>query len=90
MRFTFLPKSTMGKWALSLSLFFIIFICLKIQNAISLPLPTFAIAVIGLAGFILGIVAIFKNKDRSILNLLPLLVGLIILLWVAAELIFPH
>ena len=88
MKFTFLPKTTLGKWSVGLSILFIILIWLKIQG--SMPLPTFAIAVFGLAGFILSIVAIFKNKDRSILNLLPLLVGLIILLWIAAELIFPH
>ena len=90
MRFTFLPKSTIGKWAVGLSSAFIIFICLKIQNSISLPLPTFAIAAIGIAGFILAIIAIFKNKDKAILNLLPFLVGLVILVWIAAELLFPH
>jgi hypothetical protein len=90
MRFTFLPKSTLGKCAVGLSIVFIIFICLKIQNAISLPLPTFAIAAFGIAGFILAIIAIFKSKDKAILNFLPILVGLIILLWIVAELIFPH
>ena len=55
-----------------------------------MPLPTFAIAAFGIAGFILAIIAIFKNKDKSILNFLPLLVGLIILLWIAAEVIYPH
>ena len=90
MRFTFLPKSTIGKWALGLSIFFIILICLKMQNSISLPLPTFAIAGIGLAGFTVAIIAIFRNKDKAILNFLPILVGLIIILWIAAELLFPH
>jgi len=88
MRFTFLPKTKLGKWAVGLSIVFIILILAKMQG--SIPIPTFAIAAFGLAGFILSIVAIFKSKDRSILNLLPLLVGLLILLWIAAELIFPH
>ena len=90
MRFTFLPKSTIGKWALGLSIFFIIFISLKIQDSISLPLPTFAIAAIGLAGFIVAIIAILRNKDKAILNFLPLLVGLVILFWISIELLFPH
>ena len=88
MRFTFLPKTTLGKWALGLSIAFIIFIWWKIQG--SMPIPTFAIAAIGLAGFTVVITAIFRNKDKAILNLLPLLVGLVILLWTAAELLFPH
>ena len=88
MRFTFLPKTTLGKWALGLSIAFIILIWWKIQG--SMPIPTFAIAALGIAGFVISIVAIFKNKDRCILFLLPLLVGLVILLWTAAELIFPH
>lgn len=88
MRFTFLPKSTLGKWALGLSIFFLIFIFLKIQGL--MPLPTFAVAAFGIVGFILAIIAIFKNKDKAILNFLPLLVGLIILLWIVAEVIYPH
>jgi len=36
--------------------------------------PVFAVAAIGLAGFIVAIIAIFRNKDKAILNLLPLLV----------------
>ena len=88
MRLTVLPKTTLGKWALGLSIAFIILIWWKIQG--SMPIPVFAIAAIGLAGFTVVIIAIFRNKDKAILNLLPLLVGLVILLWIAAELLFPH
>jgi hypothetical protein len=88
MRFVFLPKTTLGKCSIGLSILFIIFILLKIQG--SMPMPTFAIAVFGIAGFIIAIIAIFKKEDKAILNLLPLLVGLVILLWIAAELMFPH
>ena len=88
MRFTFLPKTIPGKWAVGISIAFIILIWLKIQ--FSIHLPTFAIAALGLAGFIVSIVAIIKNKDRSILIFLPVLVGLLIISWAAAELIFPH
>jgi len=88
MRLTFLPKTTLGKWSVGLSIAFIILIWMKIQYAIHLP--SFAIAALGLAGLVIGIAAIFKNKDRAVLNLLPIIVGLVILLWIAAELIFPH
>lgn len=88
MKFAFSPKTTLGKWSVGLSIVVIILIWAKIQY--SIPVPAFAIAVFEVTGFIMSLVAIFKNKDRSLLNLLPLLVGLLIILWIACELIFPH
>lgn len=41
-------------------------------------------------GFLLGIVSVVKNKDRSILTLLAILIGLLIILWAVAEIVFPH
>jgi len=84
----FLPKTRLGKWSVLISIVFIILIWAKIQFGI--PLLTFVIAAIGLVGFILSLIALIKNKDRTILILLPVLVGLIILIWTAAELISPH
>lgn len=88
MKFTFLPKTKIGIWSVVIGVAFILLIWMKIQ--FSLPVPTFAIAALGLAGFILSLIAIFRNQDRAILNFLPVLVGLVIVLWFAAELIFPH
>ncbi len=88
MRLNVIPKTTLGKWSVGLSILFIILIWIKIQ--FSLRVPTFAIATLGLIGFIISIIAIFKNKDRSILVILPILVGIVIILWTAGELVFPH
>ena len=88
MKFTVLPKTRLGKCSVGLSILFIILILLKMQD--SMPLPTFAVAVFGIAGFILALIAIFRNKDKVILIFLPLLVGLVIIFWIAAELTFPH
>lgn len=88
MKLTLLPKTTPGKWSVGLSIAFIILIWAKIQY--SIHILSFAIAALGLIGFFIGIIAFFRNKDRSILNLLPILVGLLIILWIAGELIFPH
>jgi membrane associated rhomboid family serine protease len=85
-----LPKTTLGKWAVGLSIAFIILIGMKIADYIHFPLPTFAIAALGIIGLIIGLLAVFRNKDRAILNFLPILVGVVILLWTAAETIFPH
>jgi hypothetical protein len=69
-----LPKTCAGWWASGLSLIFIILIAIKIQ--FWLPLPTFVIAALGSAGFIFGLMAIFKNEDRTILNLLSIISGI--------------
>jgi hypothetical protein len=88
MRLALLPKTAMGKWSVALSIAFIVLIWAKIED--SMPVPTFAIAVLGLAGSILAVTAVLKKKDRSVTFLLPILVGLVLVVWVAAELAFPH
>ena len=86
------PKKTAGKWAAILTLFFIVFMSIKLGGAmfIRLPLPTPALAVIGFAGFVMGVISIIKNKDRAILTLLSIPIGLLIIIWTVAEIIFPH
>ena len=88
MKLHFIPKTRLGKWSIGLSIAFIILIWTKIQY--SIPMPSFAIAALGLTGLFTDIVAVFRNKDRSVLNLLLILVSSLILLWIVAELIFPH
>ena len=83
-----LPRTRACKWALGLSVAFIVLIAVKIIAF--LPLPTFVVAALGLVGFIMGIVAILKNKDRAILTFIAILVGLVIMLWTVLEFIFPH
>ncbi|HOJ11273.1 MAG TPA: hypothetical protein PK733_11860 [Clostridiales bacterium] len=87
MKITLVPKTALGKWSVILSIAFIVFIALKTQSFF--PLPSFSIAALGLAGFVVGIIAIIK-KDRALLFFIPILVGLVIILWIAGELIYPH
>ncbi len=84
-----LPKSLFGRCAATLSAIFIIAMALKISQLVRLPIPSYAIAAVGLAGLAAAIAALVK-KDRSLLVFLSLLVGLVILIWIAAEFIFPH
>ncbi|MDD4550108.1 MAG: hypothetical protein PHT79_10170 [Syntrophomonadaceae bacterium] len=58
--------------------------------SIRIPLPIPFIAGLGVIGFIMGIVSFVKNKDRSLLTLLSIPIGLLIIFWIAAELAFPH
>ena len=87
MKIKFLPNTEIGKWADILCTAFIVLITLKIIA--SIPLPTFFIAALGLAGFILTVVAVIR-KDTAILNFISIFTGLIIILWIAAEIAYPH
>ena len=88
MRATIRPQTTQGKWSAGFAITFIILIGAKMQDF--MPLPTFAIAVLGLSGLVLALIAVFRHGDRSVSCLLAILVGLVIVLWIAAELMFPH
>jgi len=93
MRIQLWSKSKSGKWAAILTLLFILLMALKfsaLASIIRLPFPTPFIAGLGVIGFVIGIISIIKNKDRSLLTLLSIPIGLLIILWVAAEIAFPH
>lgn len=47
-------------------------------------------AAAGVLAFIVGIIAIIKHKERSILVYLSTLLGLFILLFVVGEIVSPH
>lgn len=86
-------KTKTGKWAAILTLLFIVLMVLKLSAlaiTIRLPFPSPFIAMLGVIGFVFGIISFFKNKDRSLFVLLSLPVGLLIIFWVAAEIAFPH
>ncbi|MGA9517209.1 MAG: hypothetical protein WBV27_00355 [Trichococcus sp.] len=93
MKMQFWSKIKAGQWAAGLTLTFIVLMAIKMTAlgaTIRLPLPTPVLAVLGVVGFILGLIAIIKHKDRALLTLLSIPVGLVIILWTLAEITFPH
>ncbi|WP_138206479.1 hypothetical protein [Haloimpatiens lingqiaonensis] len=93
MKMQLCSKTKAGKWAAILTVLFILLISLKMSSLarfIRLPLPTPVIAVIGVVGFIVGVVSIIKNKDIALLTLLSIPVGLLIIFWTIAEIAFTH
>lgn len=83
------PKEKAGKYASCFTLLFIVMMILKFFTY-SIPFPTPAIAGLGVIGFVLGTISLIKNKDRSLLTLLSVILGLLVVLWIAAEILFPH
>ena len=93
MKMQFWSKTTTGKWAAGLTMAFIVLMAIKmtaIGATIRLPLPTPVLALLGVIGFIMGLIAIIKYKDRALLTLLSIPVGIIIIAWTLAEIAFPH
>ena len=93
MKIQLCSRTKAGKWAAILTLLFITLMSLKLSTLamfIRLPLPTPLIAVIGVAGFVAGIVSVIKSKDRALLTLLSIPVGLLIIFWTIAEIAVPH
>jgi len=90
MKISIVPKDSAGKWAVSLSVLFVILMALKFTQAVRLPLPSPLIALFAFAGLILSLISIFLHKGRAILLLIPVLVGLLVAAWTTAELMFPH
>ena len=84
----FLPQSPAGAWASGLALGFIALMAFKMT--VGFPLPSMAIAALGVIGFIAGLVALIRRKDFALPVLLSILVGLLVLFWTGAELLFPH
>lgn len=87
MKISLLPKSHMGTWSVRLSIFFIltsIFLyvfgelsrVITSDMLISIVAATSIIAQI--IAFILGITAVIKNKERSSMVFLAILLGLVV------------
>ncbi|MDK9711336.1 hypothetical protein [Acidaminobacter sp.] len=90
MKISTMPKDSAGKWAVYLSVLFVVLMVLKFTQAVRLPLPSPLIALFAIAGLVLSLISIFLHKGRAILLLIPVLVGLLVAAWTTAELMFPH
>jgi len=92
MKIDFMPKTRAGKWSVWLNAFFLIIIVISIilVNVLGLlsygdhwwdvtvPIVSFA----SIAAFILGIIAIRKNKERSVLVYVSVIIGLLSILFI--------
>lgn len=102
MNMTFLPKTHPGKWSTGLFIIALIFIFVAslvsfvqepvVNNtfynrlAVNISMITSFVAMVGAS--ILGIFSIKKSKEHSLLVYIALLLGLMMLIFLIAELIF--
>lgn len=92
MKTQLLPKSKVGIGAAVFSLLFVVIMAMKLLASntsfnLRIPLPTPAIAVLGVIGLFLGLIAVFKYKDKALFTLLSIPIGTIIVVWFTAEFI---
>lgn len=83
---TWFPESLIGKWSAGPSIAFIVVFILKVTNLVTLTASS--VAVVGLLGFITGIIAIVRNKERAITVLMSIPIGLLIICWIIVKMIF--
>ncbi len=95
MRITILPKTSLGRWSVSLAAAFILVVVLNILlgpkacnvlefNSGSIELRIFfvALCISGIGTLVTGLISIIKSKERSILTFLALVVGVYTLFFI--------
>ena len=95
MRITILPKTSLGRWSVSLAAGFILVVVLTIllgpktcnvlefnSGSIELRIMFVALCITGIGTLVTGLIGIIKSKERSLLTFLALLVGLFTLLFI--------
>jgi cation transport ATPase len=92
------PQTKFGKWSVWLNAFFLIAIGISIilDNVFGIlsydnhwwdvTVPILALATV--AAFILGIIAIIKNKERSVFVYASVIVGLLVILFIPLHSLF--
>jgi hypothetical protein len=85
---TLLPKTSSGKWGLGLCLAFALLFVLKVL--IPLPVPSPVIFAVGIAGFIVSVIALFLGERSIVFYVIGGLISSFVLFWVGGELLFPH
>jgi hypothetical protein len=94
----FFPKTRLGKWSVGLNTFFLIVIATSIFLVnvlgilsyddhwwdITVPIVFFA----SITAFILGLIAIRKNKERSVLVYTSVIIGLLAILFILLHSLF--
>jgi hypothetical protein len=102
MSISFLPKTVTGKWAVGLAISFIVLFVLLIIlvstgqeggdtyfSNLYLAVPGLLALVSGIAAFFIGIISIIFVKERGFLVFLATAIGLLVIVFMVGDLLFP-
>ena len=103
MKINTIPNSCPGKWLIGLIILFFLFMLsffLLVASGerggetffsnLLLTIPFLLAAISGISAFLLGIISIIRNKERSFLVFVSTGIGFIALIWCIVEILFPH
>ena len=103
MKVYFIPRTVPGKWSVWLIAAFILLFALfyilvaagqrggeTYFSNLLLAVPYTLAAICGIASFFTGIIGVIRSRERAILVYPSMIIGLCVLLWMLAEVIFPH
>jgi len=103
MKINFMPKTYLAKWSVGLIVSFFVFLGLfflfvdlgerggdTFFNNLKLTIPIVVAGISGISAFFIGLISIIKNRERSVFVFMATLLGFFVLLWVLAEILFPH
>jgi len=103
MRVAILPKAALGKWSTGLAAAFVVllaaFLLLVASGQrggetffgnLALSIPILLAGTSGVLAFLTGLAGVIRNRERSILVFLAMLIGLFVLIFCLGEVIFPH
>jgi len=98
-----MPRTKLGEWSVGLiSVFFVLLLIFYgfiiagqrggqgFFDNLFLAIPAVLAGACGIASFVVGPMAIIKQRERSALVYLAVVIGALVTLWIAAEIIFPH
>lgn len=87
MKINFIPKTILGKWSVGLIIFLLLVLVMP-----QIRLPAFGplAAVCGVVSFFTGMIAVIRQKERSISVIISTVIGFLATLFVIAEILFPH
>jgi hypothetical protein len=102
MNISFLPRTVPGKWAVGLAIGFIVFFVLVIIlvstgqeggdtyfSNLYLAIPGMLAIISGVAAFLTGIISIILVKERGFLVFLATAIGLLVIVFMVGDLLFP-
>ena len=103
MKSKLMPKTKLGKWSVAFTFFFIFFLVIfffivnlgqrggeTFFSNLLLAIPITLSGIFGVFSFFTGIISIIRDKEREFLVYASTLLGLLVLVFVLLEVLFPH
>ena len=103
MKVHYKPSTFLGNWSVRLFIFFLL-CAIALYSLIAagqrggdtffsnpaLAITMLITGILAVSSFFTGIIGIIKNRERAIFVYISTAIGIFVLLWVLAEIIFPH